>query len=82
MASEGLDISGLHGMILATPYGRSEQTVGRLREDDVATQRYLIDIVDPFSVFEGMSWKRYNIFKSLGYKISRKESDMPKITVF
>jgi len=82
MASEGLDISGLNGMILATPYGRSEQTVGRLREDENGTQRYLIDIVDPYSVFDGMSWKRHKLFKSLGYHVTRKEGGPPKMTFF
>lgn len=82
MASEGLDISTLQGMILATPYGHTEQTVGRLREDSNGTQRYLIDIVDPYSIFDGMSWKRHKLFKSLGYHVARKESECAKIKFF
>ena len=34
-------------------------------------ERHVIDVVDPFSLFEGLSWKRYNIYKRLNYNVKR-----------
>ena len=73
LASEALDIKGLNGMILCTPWGRTQQVVGRLREDAQSTTRYVYDIVDPYSIFEHMSYKRLRIYKRLGYVVKRKE---------
>lgn len=69
MAREALDIPNMNGMILATPIGDAEQVIGRLRESDC--NRYVVDIVDPFSLFEGMSWKRFHLYKKFGYIINK-----------
>ena len=73
LASEALDISGLNAMILCTPWGRTQQVVGRLREDAQNTTRYVYDIVDPYSIFDRMAYKRQRIYRKLGYIVKRKE---------
>lgn len=74
MASEALDIKGLQGMVLCTPWGRTQQVIGRLREDKNSTQRFIYDIVDPYSIFEKMAWKRYRIYKRLNCRVVRKNN--------
>jgi superfamily II DNA or RNA helicase len=79
LAQEGLDIDGVNGIILATPYGNTEQVIGRAREKCVKNeqgeneyiQRVVYDIVDPFDLFEGMAWKRHGVYKKLGYITQR-----------
>jgi superfamily II DNA or RNA helicase len=70
-ASEGIDIPRLDTLILATPRGTIEQSVGRILRPFANKQRPLvIDIKDPFSMFQGMSWKRHKYYKSQQYNIS------------
>ena len=70
-ASEGIDIPRLDTLILATPRGTIEQSVGRiLRPFPNKKCPLVIDIKDPFSMFQGMSWKRHKYYKSQQYNIA------------
>lgn len=70
-ASEGIDIPRLDTLILATPRGTIEQSVGRiLRPFPNKKCPLVIDIKDPFSMFQGMSWKRHKYYKSQKYNIA------------
>lgn len=115
MAKEYLDISGLSGMVLATPcIVDTEQVVGRLRENlssaygygsieddgdyedeidcvleslsvpnklcvlvknytkqNISRKRIVYDIIDPFDLFDALAWKRFNVYKRLGYNVRR-----------
>lgn len=77
LASEALDLQGVGGLVMVTPWGSTEQVVGRLREDKQASQRYVVDIIDPYSIFEAMSWKRNRIYKELGYTVRRVNYEAP-----
>lgn len=71
-ASEGIDIPRLDTLVMATPRGNVEQTVGRiLRPFPNKKIPLVIDIKDPFSLFEGMAWKRFRYYKSQSYRIAR-----------
>lgn len=68
-ASEGIDIPRLDTLVMATPRGNVEQTVGRiLRPFPAKPVPMVIDIKDAFSLFNGMAWKRHRYYKSQGYK--------------
>lgn len=69
-ASEGLDIPRLDTLVLATPRGTIEQSVGRILRPFTGKKRpRVIDVKDPFSLFEGMSWKRHRYYKSQSYNV-------------
>jgi superfamily II DNA or RNA helicase len=69
-ASEGIDIPRLDTLFLATPRGTIEQSVGRiLRPFPGKKKPLVIDIKDPFSMFEGMSWKRHRYYRSQNYNV-------------
>lgn len=69
-ASEGIDIPRLDTLVLATPRGTIEQSVGRILRPFANKQSPLvIDVKDPFSMFEGMSWKRHRYYTSQKYTI-------------
>jgi superfamily II DNA or RNA helicase len=54
---------------MATPRGNVEQTVGRiLRPFPGKPTPLVLDVKDPFSLFNGMGWKRHRYYKSQGYK--------------
>jgi superfamily II DNA or RNA helicase len=73
MAKEALDIKGLDTVFLTMPDGSTEQSIGRMRNTDEVQEHTptVVDIVDPFSLFQGMSWKRYNLYKQFKYNIKR-----------
>jgi hypothetical protein len=77
MAQEALDIKNMNAMILGSPYGNTEQVIGRLREGKTQNgdyhDRYVVDIVDCYSVFDGMAWKRYHLYRNLKYNVRRVE---------
>ena len=73
MVSEGLDIQALDTMIMATPKGNINQTVGRIlrkKPEDYENQPLIIDIVDqiPSLIFMGMARKK--LYTSRNYDIS------------
>ena len=70
MASTGLDIPSLNGLILATPRSDIIQSIGRIdRIVHTDIQPLIVDIVDTFSVFESQSRKRYSVYKKKKYMI-------------
>jgi superfamily II DNA or RNA helicase len=70
MASEGLDIPSLNGLVLATPKSDIIQTVGRIsRIKHNNIQALIIDMVDCFSLFEKQSKKRLDVYKKKAYEV-------------
>lgn len=75
-ASEGIDIPRLDTLIMATPRGTIEQTLGRILRPHPDKQRPLvIDVEDPFSMFEGMGWKRHRYYVAQSYNVVRLNDD-------
>jgi len=73
MAAEGLDISTIDTIVLATPKTDIEQAVGRIRPKPGDTERntpLVIDIVDEFSIFENQAFKRLAFYKKKNYEIT------------
>lgn len=72
ISSEGLDISGLNTLILASPKSDIVQSVGRILRDKIEFRKYIplvIDIVDKFSIFEKQAEKRLKYYKTNKYHI-------------
>ena len=69
MSSEGLDIRGLHTLVLATPRTSVEQSIGRILRDADGTERRVLDLVDPYSVFAGQARKRSAFYSGAGYSV-------------
>lgn len=68
MAKEGLDIPRLDTLVLATPKGDIVQASGRVqRKHSDKKTPLLIDIVDTFSVFEQLRWKRWQFYRKEGF---------------
>lgn len=70
-ASEGIDIPRLDTLVMASPGINVEQTVGRiLRKHSTKQEPMVADVRDPFSLFGGMGWKRFNYYSSQHYSTS------------
>ena len=72
MAAEGLDISTIDTIVLATPKTDIEQAVGRIRPKVGQSDRntpLVIDIVDDFSIFARQAEKRNLFYKKKKYFI-------------
>ena len=65
MAREGLDVPTLSACVMADPVGEVEQVVGRIQRPcpTKRTPVVCIDIVDPFSIFQGMALKRERLYQ-------------------
>lgn len=64
MAKEGLDIPRLDTLILATPKGDIVQASGRVqRKHPEKKTPLIIDVIDTFSVFEQLRWKRWSFYR-------------------
>jgi len=64
MAKEGLDIPRLDTLILATPKGDIVQASGRVqRKHSEKKTPLIIDVIDTFSVFEQLRWKRWAFYR-------------------
>jgi superfamily II DNA or RNA helicase len=73
MSSEGLNIPTLNTVILASPIGDIQQSVGRILREKKNERKYVplcIDIYDNFSLFKFKGNKRIKYYKSNGYKIN------------
>lgn len=69
MAKEGLDIPTLDTLILATPKGDVVQASGRIqRQHPNKKTPLIIDMVDTFSVFEQLRWKRWKFYRKEEFK--------------
>lgn len=65
MAKEGLDIPRLDTLVMATPKGDIVQASGRVqRKHPEKATPLIVDVVDTFSVFEALRWKRWNFYRS------------------
>jgi superfamily II DNA or RNA helicase len=81
IASEGLDVSGLNTLILASPKSDIIQASGRILRDTPDKRLctpLIIDICDKFSVFERQSNKRLVYYKKCKYVIEGKADDKEK----
>lgn len=64
MAKEGLDIPRLDTLVMACPKGDVVQASGRVqRKHSQKHTPLIIDIVDSFSIFEALRWKRWNFYR-------------------
>ena len=70
MAKEGLDIPPLDALVMATPKGEVEQVVGRVQRPYPNKKvPNVVDVVDSWSMFEQLRWKRSKYYKKMGYNI-------------
>jgi len=71
MLEEGYDDPELDTLILATPRSTVQQVVGRVEREHPGKQVPLvIDIVDNFSLFPNMFWKRHKFYESRGFDVA------------
>ena len=64
MAKEGLDIPRLDTLVMATPKGDVIQASGRVQRKHAHKHvPLIIDVVDSFSIFEALRWKRWNFYR-------------------
>ena len=73
MSSEGLNIPTLNTVILASPIGDIQQSVGRILREKKTERKYIplcIDIYDDFSLFKYKGNKRINYYKNNGYLVN------------
>jgi superfamily II DNA or RNA helicase len=64
MAKEGLDIPRLDTLVLATPKGDVIQASGRIqRKYNDKEIPLIVDVVDTYSVFEQLRWKRWKFYR-------------------
>jgi superfamily II DNA or RNA helicase len=72
--SEGYDDDNIDTMILAAPRSSVQQAVGRCeRSKPGKLVPLVLDVVDTFSAFEGMAWKRHAFYRSRAFSILREE---------
>lgn len=68
MCSEGLDIPRLDTLIFATPRSNIEQSAGRILRSHPDKQSPVVhDLVDKYSLFEKMYWKRLRVYRSMAF---------------
>lgn len=73
-AAEGLDIPRLDTLVMATPRGNIEQAVGRiLRPFPNKKEPTIYDVKDPFSLFQGMGFKRFRFYKANNYWVTMED---------
>lgn len=73
MASEGYDNPTLDTLILSTPKSNIEQCVGRILRQVNTNKALLIDIVDSYSIFNILYFKRIRFYKKKEFKFLKKE---------
>jgi superfamily II DNA or RNA helicase len=70
---EGYDDPFIDTLVFALPRSKIQQVVGRCeRTHEGKLIPLVIDIIDPFSIFKAMSWKRKHFYSSRGFKIYNK----------
>tara|TARA_B110000008_G_scaffold87904_1_gene89944 strand:+ start:7717 stop:9174 length:1458 start_codon:yes stop_codon:yes gene_type:complete len=76
MAKEGLDIPRLDTLVLATPKGDIVQAGGRVQRKHAEKKvPLIIDVVDTYSVFEQLRWKRWKFYKKEGFNCQSYETN-------
>ena len=69
MSREALDIKTLDTLVMATPIGCVEQVIGRiLRKHPDKKTPLVLDVVDPYSIFDTMRWKRRRFYSQQQYE--------------
>jgi superfamily II DNA or RNA helicase len=72
MSSEGLNIPTLNTVILASPIGDIQQSIGRILREKPSERKYIplcIDIWDQFSIFIRRGYTRITYYKKNDYNI-------------
>lgn len=70
MLEEGYDDPSLDTLILATPRSNVQQTIGRVERECPGKQTPIVfDLVDAFSLYPNMYWKRQKFYTSRGFSI-------------
>ncbi len=65
VCSEGFDLPSLNCVLFATPRGNVKQSIGRIyRQTHSGVNPLIIDILDDFSIFSAMAFKRRRIYKA------------------
>lgn len=75
IASEGYDNKELDTLIFASPKSTIEQAVGRILRQENINEPEVIDIVDPWSVFNNLYFSRMKFYKKKKYIISGNSSN-------
>jgi superfamily II DNA or RNA helicase len=69
LLEEGYDDPSLDTLILATPRSTIQQTIGRIERDHPDKDKPVVfDLVDTFSLFPNMYWKRNKFYSTRGFK--------------
>lgn len=75
MVSEGFDLAKLDTLVLATPKGDVEQSVGRIQRkqsvEDADNVPLIIDVVDDYSMFKTQAEKRRRFYTKRNYIIQQ-----------
>ena len=80
--SEAVDFNG-DFIVLSTPRSKVEQSIGRItRGRSTVHSALIIDIVDPYSLFENMKWIRYKTYKAMGYMVKFTTPDIKEYHTF
>jgi len=76
-AHEGLDIPSLDTIILATPKSDIVQSIGRIMRETQGklNNPHIYDVVDRWSVFNAMYYKRLRVYRKGGFKIHGNETE-------
>jgi len=72
IASEGYDNPKLDTLIMASPKTKIEQAVGRILRQQNENEPEIIDIVDAWSIFNNLFFKRMKFYKCKKYVINGK----------
>lgn len=75
LAHEGLDISTLSAIVLATPHSDVRQAVGRILRTD--GPKVIYDLVDTWSVMNAMYRKRARIYSDCGFRMEDEQDQTP-----
>jgi superfamily II DNA or RNA helicase len=75
MVSEGFDLAKLDTLVLATPKGDVEQSVGRIQRkqsvEDSDNVPLIIDVVDDYSMFKTQAEKRRRFYTKRTYTLQQ-----------
>ena len=83
MAKEGLDIPRLCTVVFATPKGDVIQASGRVqRKHPDKSVPLIIDVVDTFSIFENLRWKRFGFYKAESFQCQTLNAQDPNAQWF
>lgn len=70
MANEGLDKKELDCLVMGTPKSNVVQCIGRIQRPNAEKKEPLVfDLVDTYSVFANMRWKRQALYRKEKYEI-------------